>query len=153
MSKEYIAAVLKKLRCESGMTADEVGALIGKSGKTVNGWENGRSQPDAEILLKLCDIYKVDDILTTFMEIKRDVEPLAKNIVLTSHESDLVIAYRNHPEMQDAVDRLLGVSDDYIATPMAARSESNRPTEITYISKDKIEQIKKAESVEDKVDL
>lgn len=153
MSREYIASVLKKLRCESGMTADEVGAIIGKSGKTVNGWENGRSQPDAEILLKLCDIYKVDDILTTFMEIKRDVEPLVKNIVLTSHEIDLIIAYRNHPEMQEAVDRLLGIAEECVAVPMAARSESNRPAEVTYISKEKMEQIKNAESVEDKVEL
>lgn len=114
MSKEYIASVLKKLRCESGMTADEVGALIGKSGKTVNGWENGRSQPDAEILLQLCDIYKVDDIINTFMEIKRNIKPIVvKDTVLTSHEHDLIIAYRNNPDIQIAVDRLLGIEEEY----------------------------------------
>ena len=115
MSKEYIASVLKKLRCESGMTADEVGALIGKSGKTVNGWENGRSQPDAEILLQLCDIYKVDDILNTFMEIKRNIKSIVvKDTVLTSHERDLIVAYRNNPDIQIAVDRLLGIEEEYI---------------------------------------
>ena len=50
MSREYIASVLKRLRAEQGMTADEVGEIIGKSGKTVSGWENARSQPDAEFL-------------------------------------------------------------------------------------------------------
>lgn len=39
MSIEYIASVLKRLRAEQGMTADEVGEIIGKSGKTVSGWE------------------------------------------------------------------------------------------------------------------
>ena len=37
MSREYIASVLKRLRAEQGMTADEVGEIIGKSGKTVSG--------------------------------------------------------------------------------------------------------------------
>lgn len=115
MSKQYIAEVLKRLRLESGMTADEVGALIGKSGKTVNGWENGRSQPDAEILLKLCDIYNVQDILSTFLEMKSEVKPLVVNdIVLTSHEHEVIIAYRKNPKMQEAVDRLLGVEEEYI---------------------------------------
>ena len=39
MSREYIASVLKRLRAEQGMTADEVGEIIGKSGKTVNGFQ------------------------------------------------------------------------------------------------------------------
>lgn len=76
MSREYIASVLKKLRAEQGMTADEVGEIIGKSGKTVSGWENARSQPDADLLLKLCEIYKVENILDTFSEIKRKVKPI-----------------------------------------------------------------------------
>lgn len=115
MSKQYIAEVLKRLRLESGMTADEVGALIGKSGKTVNGWENGRSQPDAEILLKLCDIYNVQDILNTFLEMKSEVKPLVVNdIALTSHEHEVIIAYRQNPKMQEAVDRLLGVQEEYL---------------------------------------
>ena len=53
MSRDYIASTLKRLRETTGLTADQVGAMIGKSGKTVNAWENGRGQPDAEILIKL----------------------------------------------------------------------------------------------------
>lgn len=68
MSKEYIAKTLKRLRENTGLTSDDVGTLIGKSGKTVNAWENGRGQPDAEILIKLCSIYKVDNLLAEFDE-------------------------------------------------------------------------------------
>ena len=57
MSREYIASVLKRLREASGLTADQVGEMVGKSGKTVNAWENNRGQPDAEILMLLCEIY------------------------------------------------------------------------------------------------
>lgn len=68
MSRQHIANVLKKLRAKSGLTADQVGERIGRSGKTINGWENNRSQPDADTLLLLCEIYEVEDILATFSE-------------------------------------------------------------------------------------
>lgn len=68
MSREYIAQVLKRLREQRGLTADQVGEKIGKSGKTVNAWENNRGQPDAEMLMQLCEIYKVDNILDEFRE-------------------------------------------------------------------------------------
>lgn len=103
MSREHIAAVLKKLRIQSGLTANEVGAQIGKSGKTVSAWENNHGQPDAEILIALCDIYGVDDILKAFRE---DSKP---TISLSEHERELVVAYRQQPSMQDAVDRILGI--------------------------------------------
>ena len=106
MSRESIARALKRLREQSGLTADEVGAMLGKSGKTVNAWENNRGQPDAEILIKLCDIYNVDDILAEFKE-DANVAPFA----VSDKEKDLILAYRNNPGMQSAVDKLLGIED------------------------------------------
>lgn len=105
MSREFIAQKLKELRQKSGLTADEVGKRIGKSGKTVNAWENNRGQPDAEILIALCDIYEVDDILKEFREDK----PATANFHINDHERKVIISYRNHPEMQNAVDTLLNV--------------------------------------------
>lgn len=145
MSREHIAQVLKKLRLKSGLTADEVGAMIGRSGKTVNAWENNRGQPDAEILIELCDIYDVDDILKEFREEETN------NISLSQHEKKVVTAYRNKPDMQLAVDKLLGI--EKVPVVVAARSPENRPVEVTYISKEKLEQIQKAKSVEDENDL
>ena len=128
MSREYIAQTLKRLRLQSGLTADEVGALINKSGKTVNAWENNRGQPDAEILIKLCDIYKVDNILNEFQKNKPN------DISLTVHEKKVIIAYRNKPEMQQAVDRLLEVEEKekFISLPSAARSDNNRPVSMIH---------------------
>lgn len=110
MSREFIARKLKELRNKSGLTADEVGAKIGKSGKTVNAWENNRGQPDAEILIALCDIYQVDDILYEFREFK-DIDKVSSEFTLSNHEKQVVLAYRQQPSMQEAVDRLLGVSE------------------------------------------
>ena len=105
MSRYEIAATLKRLRAKSGLKADEVGALLGKSGKTVNAWENGRGQPDADTLIALSDIYGVVDILAEFKGEKED------KILLSTHETDLIRAYRAQPSIQVAVDRLLGIED------------------------------------------
>ena len=86
------------------MKADDVGALIGKCGKTVNAWENGRGQPDVDTLLLLCDIYGVEDIGLTFDE-KRKSE--TGQFLLTAKEKNLVASYRNEQDMQNAVDKLL----------------------------------------------
>ncbi len=121
MSREHIAKVLKELRLKSGLTAKEVGDMIGKSGKTVSAWENNHGQPDAELLIALCDIYNVDDILKAFRE------DVTENITLTEHEKTVVIAYRNKPEMQPAIDKILGIesSSNFIPSLMVARSENN----------------------------
>lgn len=106
MSRDYIAKKLKELRQKSGLTADEVGGKIGKSGKTVNAWENNRGQPDADTLIMLCDIYGVDDILKEFRENKIKNQ----SFHLSEHEKEVIIAYRQQPSLQIAVDRTLGIA-------------------------------------------
>lgn len=93
MSRDYIAATLKRLREKIGLTADEVGTIIGKSGKTVNAWENGRGQPDAEILIKLCGIYHVNNLLAEF-----DEENNLKKDAFSSHENEIIKKYRTLDE-------------------------------------------------------
>ena len=66
MVREQLAARLKFFREKVGMTIYEVGEKIGKSGKMVSAWENGRGQPDADMLLTLCDIYKIESIAALY---------------------------------------------------------------------------------------
>ncbi len=105
MSRETIAKALKRLREQSCLTADQVGALVGKSGKTINAWENNRGQPDADMLLKLCDIYKVDNILAEFKETTEEA------LNLTLEEKEIIVAYRERPDIQNAVKILLGLKE------------------------------------------
>jgi transcriptional regulator with XRE-family HTH domain len=93
ISREYIALTLKRLREKSGLTTSQVGELLGKSGKTVNAWEHNHGQPDAEMLMKLCDIYNVKDILAEFRENKR--EDITN---LSDEEIYLIKSYRNLSE-------------------------------------------------------
>lgn len=70
--------------------------------KTVYGWESGQTQPDADTLLVLCKIYKIDNILTTF-----GYEQAPDDLLLSEEERHLILQYRSHAEMQSAVKRLL----------------------------------------------
>ncbi|MBQ9229044.1 MAG: helix-turn-helix transcriptional regulator [Paludibacteraceae bacterium] len=63
-----IAGLLKFYRERAGLTIREAGALIGKSNQTVSAWENGRGQPDADMFLKLCDVYHVESVSVFFGE-------------------------------------------------------------------------------------
>lgn len=80
-SKEEIAYVLKKYRHKSGLSTKEVTDRLGQHGiklspKTLYGWEIGHSQPDANTLLLLCDIYDIDDIMSAFGYGKKEKLPI-----------------------------------------------------------------------------
>lgn len=85
MSRYNIGRVLKRLRNQKGYSVDKVGELVGRSGKTVSAWECGRGQPDAEMLMTLCDIYEVEDILKEF---KENIENETQKIAPAADNSD-----------------------------------------------------------------
>lgn len=57
MTKEQIGSILKELRIDSGKTQKEVAEILGRTQQIVGHWETGYSQPDANTLFTLCDIY------------------------------------------------------------------------------------------------
>lgn len=57
MTKEQIGAILKQLRLNCNMTQKEVAEKLGRKQQIVGHWETGYSQPDANTLFKLCEIY------------------------------------------------------------------------------------------------
>ena len=65
--------------------------------------ETGHTQPDADTLMRLCCIYHIDSPLETF-GYKTQKKSFFR---LTAHEKKLIEEYRNHPDMQKAVLRLL----------------------------------------------
>ena len=104
-------------------------------------------------VIKICNTLSIDINALINGEIKKDIHIHE----LTSHEKKLVVAYRNKPEMQPAIDKLLNINDDsseeYVTVLTAARSSDNRPIEFQKISKEKLELLKNAKSVEDESDL
>ena len=109
MRNESIARVLKEYRKKNHYSVNDVSIKLKEysmnvAPKTIYGWESGQAQPSADILLTLCEIYNIPNILSAFgyeSENPDDLQP-------TSHEYDLLKAYRSHPNLQEAVDILLG---------------------------------------------
>jgi len=101
MKNRKIAEVLKAYRKMNNLSVRDVTELLEEKSlkvaeKTVYGWESSATQPDADTLLLLCDIYNIDNILGTFG--------------YTDDEHHLIEQYRKHPEIQDAVDKLLDIN-------------------------------------------
>lgn len=84
--REQIAQNIKRFRLDNRMNVDEVGAAIGKSGKTVSAWEVGRGQPDADTMIQLCRLFSVD--ISDFYGIKSGEQP-------AKAETRLVDLYRS----------------------------------------------------------
>lgn len=58
--RKKIACNLRYFRKRAGLSVDEVGLVVSKSGKTISAWERGQGQPDADELIALCVLFGVD---------------------------------------------------------------------------------------------
>ncbi len=88
--RKSLAGKLREFRLRAGLTAKEVGEKIGKSDKTVSGWEHGRGQPDADMLFLLCEIYKIKSIAEFYSEGQEEVSAPQ----LATDEQELVRLFR-----------------------------------------------------------
>ena len=87
------------------MSQKEFAKLIGASNSRVSNWEQGRNGPDADILADICRVLKVSpsELLDIHLSDSEDK--------LSDHERSLIRAYRQKPELQQAVNILLGVQE------------------------------------------
>lgn len=101
-----------------------------------------------EDLQKIADYFEVSiGYLTgTAPKGKAFISP-TQSLDLTQRETNLILRYRQKPEMQAAVDKLLGLPDDdepLIPVYVAARSETNTPDRIEYLTREEAERLKNA---------
>lgn len=52
--------LIRKLRCEKGLTQKNVAEKLGICDKTVSKWERGHGFPDVSLILKLSEIFEID---------------------------------------------------------------------------------------------
>lgn len=112
MNKDYISNVLKEYRKKNNYKVSEVAVFLSNNGKhvaekTVYGWESGQSLPDAECLIKLCALYNIVNVPRAF-GYKNNMDSSS----LSAHEAEVIRRYRQASNMQNAVDRLLGIEQE-----------------------------------------
>ncbi len=110
MRNECIPRVLKEYRKRNHFTVNDVSLMLHERSlevapKTIYGWESGQANPSADMLLTLCEMYNITDVLTVFGYTEDD-----SFFHVTPSERALIESYRNHPELQTAVNKLLDLS-------------------------------------------
>lgn len=118
---------LKLLRQNFGLSqqklADEIG-IISKS--SINMYERGDREPSMETMEALADFFNVDlaylfgrsDIPNSSAMCPSEVSH--SQLRLTSHEHAVILAYRQHPDAQPFVDKLLGLDVESVPQPKQA---------------------------------
>lgn len=101
--KYEIGARIRKYRKMRGFTQTELAKKIGVSSGRLSNWEQGMYRPNADIIASIC---KALDISPSEL---LDVRISTDN--LTEQEKKLLSAYRDKPELQKAVNILLGIDD------------------------------------------
>lgn len=109
MKNPNIAHVLKQYRKKNDISVNDVSNILKENNnyaapKTIYGWESGQTQPDADTLMFLCDLYGITNVLETFGYQEPDDN---KPLILSPKERTLLLEYRKQKDMQPAIDRLL----------------------------------------------
>lgn len=125
-----IGKTLQDILDEKGTNANELSKMIGVSCQTIYSIiKRDNMKIDFEVLLKICKALNVS--VERFYSDYCDYSETA--YLLSPHEKELVSAYREHPDMQKSVDKLLGIEPEeklYIIEK-AARNGDNSPLVVT----------------------
>ena len=104
--REEIAKNLLFYRKKSGYTQKQLAEKLGVKNTSVSNWESGHNSIDIETLFKACELFGItlNDMYGKYSNTEQDS--------FSNHEIAVIEAYRAHPNMQEAVDKLLGVEPD-----------------------------------------
>lgn len=135
-----ISERIRTLRKNRHLTQTEFGELFNVEKTTVSSYERGQSTPNDSIKIAICKYFNVTmDYLVGLSDTPQSAFFVPR---LTPHETKVMTAYRSQPEMQPAVDKLLGVNmDGYVTVYAAANSASNHKHTITRIPQEKWDEI------------
>lgn len=107
MKGRHIGEILKKYRKQRGWTVSDVAIQlrdhyeVNVAEKTIYGWESDQSYPRTETLLILCELYQIENFSSDF------TEGVSNEFPITPEERKLIKKYRQHPELQNAIKKLL----------------------------------------------
>lgn len=101
--KYEIGKRIKQYRELRGISQKELAERLGLSNSRVSNWEQGINRPDADILADICRELNVSpsELLDVHLSEQQ----------FTEQEKRVIEAYRNKPELQNAVHILLGIDN------------------------------------------
>lgn len=99
--KYEIGARIRKYREICGLSQKELAQKIGVSNSRVSNWEQGINRPDADILADICKALNVSP--SELLDVRLSPDDL------NEQERKVIMAYRTKPDLQKAVNILLGL--------------------------------------------
>lgn len=102
--KYEIGNRIRKYRELCGMSQKELAEKIDVSNSRISNWEQGINRPDADILAELCRALNVSPSELLDVHLSTDN--------LNEQERKVIQAYRDKPELQKAVNILLGIEGE-----------------------------------------
>lgn len=130
---------LKDYRNIQNITQEDLAKQLNTTKQVISRYENDLRSPKLSVAIEYAA--KLGIPLDNLVD---DRKKLDINTFLSEHEIKLINAYRNHPEMQSAVDRLLDVQEDTIKLKAVARSTDNQSPSEIELTKEKLDEIKNA---------
>ena len=104
---------VKLRRQQLHLSAEDIAKVIGKDRSTVYRYESHDIEDlPVSIIKPLAEALKTSPAYLMGWEINSETIDMS----LTSHEKKVVTAYRNKPDMQPAVDKLLGIEETELIT-------------------------------------
>lgn len=111
MKNNQIGKVLKKYRKLNALSVGDVAIELSSryginvAEKTIYGWESNQAHPTSDMLIALCDIYRINNIAETFSETGEH-----RGFLITCEERELIEAYRKRTELQPVIRKLLDLN-------------------------------------------
>jgi len=86
-----------------GMSQKELAEHLGVSQSAVTNWIKGKNSPDIETVALICDLFHISVV---------DLFGRDKDVKMSEAEEKVLEQYRRKPDLQRAVNILLGVSSE-----------------------------------------
>lgn len=99
-----IGARIRYFRELRQMSQKEFSKRIGVSNTRVSNWEAGINRPDADLIASICRVLSIsaDELLDIHLDREQ----------LTAEEEQIILRYRQKPELRHAVRVLLGIDSE-----------------------------------------
>lgn len=116
MKNNKIGNFLKEYRKSNHWSVEDVSIKLREiyglhiAEKTIYGWESNQAHPTCDTFISLCELYQIKNLTEAFPSSTNSVNK-GKDFFITPEERKVIESYRNSPDMQDAVKRLLNIED------------------------------------------
>ena len=105
-----IGELIRNRRLELKLTLGQVGDMVGVSKSTVKKWEDGFiSNMKRDKIALLANALQIQPVSLITGELISTSKSDEYDFILSEWEKRLISAYRAKPEMQPAIDKLLGI--------------------------------------------